>query len=208
MIPRGTQAWREAHRGKISASDAGALLAREGTKRRAQLVERVALNVLDGEGLETEEFPEPWVEQHERDLKEAAVGYRKWAQTQSPQPVVREGGLIEHRAFTWLVASPHLLLDDDGCALLRPHRTLSAYHDARGRLLRAYRARVQLTLFVCSRSWCHVADFWSGAGLVGDRIHVQRVELENEWLQEHVFPHLVALWRSIREMSPARPPTC
>lgn len=207
MIPRGTQAWREAHRGKISASDAQSLLARVGSKRRAQLIERVALNVLDDEGLETEEFPEPWAEQHEIDLKEAAVGYRTWAAQQENAVPLSEGGLIEHPVFPWLVASPHLLAGDDGCVLLRPRQTLKRYHEQRGKLSRAYRARVQLTLFVCApRKWCSVADYYSGGGLVPDRIHVCRVELENEWFQEHVVPQLAELWQSIRAASVTRTP--
>jgi hypothetical protein len=199
VIPRGTQEWREAHRGKVSASDAGAILARVGSKRRAQLVERLALNVLDGEGLETEEFPEPWQEQHEADLREAAAGFRLWfEQSNDGHLTVIDGGLFEHPVFPGLVASPHLLLGDAGCVLLRPRHTLKSYHEHRGKLSRAYRARVQLTLFVCRRQWCTVADFWGGRGLVPDRIHAQRVELENEWFQEHVVPALVALWQSLR----------
>lgn len=201
MIPRGTQEWREAHRGKVSAADAAAVLARTGSKRRSQLIERLARNVLDGEGTETEEFPEPWTERHEQDLKAAAVGFRKWWTGDE----VADGGLIEHPAFPWLVASPHLLLGDDGCVLLRPRLTLRAYHEQRGKLSRAYRARVQLTLFVAKRKWCMVADFWSGAGIVTDRLNAMRVELEGEWLQEHVFPRLVSLWASVRTASDTRP---
>lgn len=207
MIPRATAEWRRAHRGKLSASDAKALLARVGSKRRAELVERVSLNVLDGEGLETEEFPEPWAERHELDLKEAAAGYRTWAETaQEGAGAVADGGLFEHPAFPWLVASPHLLVGAEGCVLLRPRHTLRAYHAERGKLSRAWRARAQLTLFVCRRRWCEVADFHSGGGRWPDRIHVQRVELENEWLQEHVFPPLVAVWQDVSAASASRPP--
>jgi hypothetical protein len=192
MIERGTQQWREAHRGVITPSDAPAFLARVGTKARARLVDRLVLDV-EGHGLHTDEFPEPWAERHEQDLIAALAAFKR----ARPSDRVVAGGLVVHPAFSWLAASPHALVNDDGTAWLRYRSTLRSLFARRGFLTIANRARVQLELFVTGRAWCDVVDYWNGGGLVPDKLDVFRVERDNEWLQERVFPPLVALWRDV-----------
>ena len=104
---RGTQEWREAHRGKVSASDIPALLSSKHSQRYQQLLERL---VLDESGPNhTDEYPEPWQEKHERDLKIALASYSKEVGREYVSP-----GLFQCASIPVLVASPHAFTDQLG----------------------------------------------------------------------------------------------
>lgn len=192
LVPeRGTPAWRAAHRGHITASDAAGFLARPGTKRYAEVVNRLTLD-FEGHGLHTDEHPDKWVEKHEEDLRVALSNYRKVTGRDVEVP-----GFVTHDKYTWCGCSPHGLIGSAGMLHFRIRESLRTWY-SRTELSRADRARVQLMMFVCERQWCDVVDYWSGNGMVPDRMREQRVQFDHGWLLATVFPRLVGLWDAVR----------
>lgn len=187
---RGTPAWRAAHAKHITPSDSDALLARENTKLHRALVERLVLD-FEGIGDHRVDNPEPWTEAHEDALIAALAIYRKEHRRAKLVTV----GFIESVKNSWLGASPHALIDDDGVLLLRPHRTLRGFHTFRDSV--RDRARAQLLMLATRRAWCDVVDIWDGRGSVPDKVKVKRVAFDHEWLLERVFPRIRSVWHEV-----------
>lgn len=190
-MKRGTQEWREAHSRRLSASDIGSALARRGTKRYASLVERLVLDFEIGADHRTE-HPDPWAEQHAIDLVAALAIYRKASRADIVEP-----GLLACESLPWLIATPHALVGDDGCLWLRTHRTMRGLHGRK--FTTRDRARSEITMFVCGRSWIDVADTYDGRGEWQDRIEIKRHPFNYDWLSDNVLPRLVTLWGDVRE---------
>lgn len=186
---RDTPAWRQAHRGKVSASDARAIMAADGTKLRRALVERI---VLDREGVDqhTDEHPDPWRDAHEASLRCALGAYRAQVGQIDPAPLCASSEL------TWLLAAGHGVVDG-GLVLFRCRETLHAYSARAGRMDRATRVRTQLTAFVCEVARIDVVDFLDGLGRIEDRLAVTRVWADRPWLEATVWPRLVSLWGAV-----------
>lgn len=192
LVPeRGTEAWRAAHRGHICASDAAGILASPGTDRYNELVRRLVLD-FEGHGLHTDEHPEPWAERHEDDLRGAVASYRRKTGRDVEVP-----GFVTHDQHTWLGCSPHGLIGSSGMLHFRVRESLRTWHN-RAEVTRADRARVQLSMFICGRTWCDVIDYWNGGGVVADRMREQRVEFDHLWLLSAVIPRVRSLWNSVR----------
>lgn len=188
---RNTPEWRAAHRGKVSASDLDAALARRTSKKYAALVERL---VLDHEVPNHEdEHPDPWIEHHEQALVLALASYREYEEIDCEM-----AGLYASKTLPWLAASPHAVLEDC-CVFLRPHTTLKAFYEKRGQLTPRQRARYEATMFVCERPAMDLVDVWDGLGEVDDRIHIRRIEHDYQWLSNNVFPRLVRLAEDVSD---------
>lgn len=188
---RGTEEWRREHRCRVSASDVDAALARRGTKKYGELVDRLARN-FDGFGDETEEYPDPWHERHEEELRAALAAYRLETAEE-----VRQVGLVLHDELTWLAASPHGLVGDRGAVLFRIRHSLKVFHRERLALRPRDEARAQVTMFVCDLAWVDVVDYWDGRGEVPDRISPRRVDRDHAWFSAKVLPRLVTLWGDV-----------
>lgn len=187
---RGTEAWRAAHRRRVCASDAVAFMARVGTKRRHELIERLVLDI-EGIGQHTDETPDPWAEQHETDVAVAVAAYRRATATD-----VARAGMIASQHLTWLVCTPHGLTPE-GVVWTRTKRTLRSYTAKRGVLTRVDRVRALLMAWICERDWCDVVDVWvPGLGL-DDRLCITRELASHAWVSENVMPPLVSLWRDV-----------
>lgn len=194
---RGTPEWRAAHAGHITPSDCPELLAGVKTKGHRALVERLVLD-FEGLGNHTVDDPDPWAIEHEESLVAALSIYRK----ARPGTEVELVGFIESRTHSWLGASPHALLDDDGVLLLRPHRTLRGFYTFREAM--PNRARVQLLMFATRRGWCDSVDVWDGKAAVPDKCNVRRVMFDREWLTEHVLQRVTSFWHEVEEMLKVR----
>jgi hypothetical protein len=194
---RGDEAWRRAHRGKITPSDAAAFLARPGTRRRRALVERL---VLDVEGVEqhTDEHPDPWAEQHEVDVRVAIAAYRRETGASVVTP-----GMIGSDVLTWLACSPHGL-GDGGVVHTRTRRTARVFHVERGKMRLADRVRAQLTAWICDAAWCDVVDVWVPGYGLPDRQCIVREIASHEWVSENVLPQLTTVWRDVAASLQAR----
>jgi hypothetical protein len=187
---RGHAEWRAAHRGRITVSDAPAFMAKTGSKRRQKLVDRL---VLDREGVEqhTDEQPEPWAVRHEADIVAAVQAYR-----QTTQAKLQTCGMIAHSTSTWLVCSPHALLDG-GVLWTRTRETSRVFHVERGKLRTVDRVRAQLMAWICEREWCDVCDVWVPGMGFPNRVHIVREALNVPWVCEIVLPRLAAVWRDV-----------
>lgn len=185
---RGTIEYRRAHRGRISVSDARAIMARPGTQTQAKLIDRL---VLDHSGVDDHgyEIPEPWQTAHDDAIKRALAAYKRVGDAQ-----VVPCGLIGSATHSWLCASAHGLVEG-GVVLFRPHASLRAFHD-RG-LNRAWRVRVQLTCLVCDVGWVRVCDHWDGLGRVPDKLAVKRYGFDKVWLDANVMQRLVNVWGAV-----------
>lgn len=190
MIPRNSPEYRQAKHGRVTASDAGALMAADGTKRHRDLIERL---VLDREGIpdHRDEQAEPWEDAHELALVAALAAYKRLGDATAVP-----GGLCVSRQLSWLAASPHALIDG-GAVLFRPHVSLRAFHGKAGTLDRAWRVRTQITCFVCEVPAVELVDFWDGLSRVPDRLEAQRIGFDYPWLSTAVLPRLVSLWQDV-----------
>lgn len=188
---RGTPEYRAARRNTVSASDARAFMAGDGTQARRALVERI---VLDREGVDdhTVEHPDPWIERQEQAIVAARAAYARDRGID-----VLPGGLYAHEALSWLVASPHGVTDA-GAILCRPRTSLRSFISDAGSVDRVWRVRSQLTAFVVGVAWVDVVDFWDGLGRVPDRLTVHREVIDAEWIASAVLPRLVSLWDAVR----------
>lgn len=186
---RDTVEWRRAHRGRVSAADARAIMAADGTRARRDLVERI---VLDREGIDqhTDEQPDPWRDAHEAALRSALVAYRRDVGPIEPAPLCASSEL------TWLLAAAHGTVDG-GLVLFRCRSTLRAYAARAGRMDRAWRVRTQLVAFACEAAWIDVVDYLDGLGRVRDRLGIARVWADRPWLEATAFPRLVSLWAAV-----------
>lgn len=196
---RGTAEWREAHRRRLTGSDMDDLFARRGTKTYARLVERMVLD-FEGLGLHTDEHPDPWAEAHEIDIGIALARYR----AAMPACDVQRIGLCQDSLFSWLAASPHALVDTDGCVHVRVRRYLRTWNDRRAETLKPPElARLQVAMRVCDRAWCDVVDYWNGGdGL--DRISRRRVPFDARFFLEEIVPRAVLFWQQVSQVRVAR----
>ncbi len=190
-LERDTPEWRRAHRACVSASDSRAIMADDGTRARRELIERI---VLDREGIDRheDEQPDPWRDAHEASLRSALAAYRRAIGPIEPAPLCCAQG------STWLLAAAHGVTAS-GMVLFRCRATLRSYSIRSGRVERAWRARAQLTAFVCEVGRVDVVDFLDGQGRIQDRLNVHRIYADKPWLEAAVFPRLVALWGSVAE---------
>lgn len=193
---RGTEEWRRAHRCRVSASDVDAAMARRGSKKYAALVDRLVRN-FDGFGDPEEEYPDPWHEQHEAELRTALAAYRRETEVD-----VTEVGLVVHDGLSWLAASPHGLVGDRGAVQFRVRHRLRGF--GAKPLSRRDRARAQVTMFVCDLAWVDVVDYWDGRGDLPDKLAHRTVERDHGWFSDEVLPRLVTLWGDVSATRRAR----
>lgn len=188
---RGTPEWRAAHRGHITASDATAIMAAPGTKRRNALIDRL---VLDFEHVDDhrDEEPDPWMVQHEQEIVIGVSAYARAAQT-----ACWPCGMIGSSVLSWLVASPHALTIE-GAVLIRSRHSMKAYREKLGHMSKADRAKAQLVAWVCDREWCDVVDYLDQRGLADDQLSVVRIPFDQEWLLGTVVPKLVTVWQAVQ----------
>lgn len=194
---RGTPEWRAAHRCHITASDATAIMAASGTKRRNALIERLVLD-FEQVGDHRDEDPDPWMVQHEQDIVTGVAAYRR-----ASQSACWLTGMAGSSVFSWLVASPHALTID-GAVLIRSRQSMKAYREKLGKLSKADRARAQLVAWVCDRAWCDVVDYLDQRGLADDQMLVTRVWVDEEWLLGTVVPKLISVWQAVQLQLAAR----
>jgi hypothetical protein len=188
---RGTPGWREAHRRRLCASDMPALFTRRGCKTYTALVDRLVLD-FEGVGLHTDEHPDPWHEQHEIDLVAGVARYGRCLGTST----ITRVGFVQDDLFTWLGASPHALVDEDGCVLVRCRRTAKSWHENHAEISTPEIARAQVTMRVCGRDWCDVVDVWDPGDGLG-RISRRRVPYSQRFFLEDVVPKCVLLWQAV-----------
>lgn len=178
-----------------------ACIARRGSKRYNSLIDRL---VLDFESIEqhTDEHPDPWHEQHETDLASAILTYEKKSGF-----IVDTVGLVEHDMISWLAASPHGLVGDDGCIHIRVRTSLRSLKAGRDKMTRAEQARYQATMFVCEREWIDVVDWLDGGTLVPDAAQRQRLTFDYRWFSDTVMANIVFVWRDVQNRLRARKQT-
>ncbi len=188
---RGTPEWRAAHRCKISASDAGAFMAAAGTKARQALIDRL---LLDFQGIDDhrDDHPDPWMEQHEVELKAAVEAYGK-----SRRVPVRTPGLIGSDTLSWLVCSPHGLTES-AVIMTRTRRTMQAWAEGRWRFSRAERVKAQLTAWICGLPFVRVVDVCFYGTRV--RLHVHEEHTSFEWLSATALVKLVSVWNDLQRL--------
>lgn len=190
---RGTPEWRQAHRCKVSASDMRALLARRTSKRYGALVERLVYD-FEGIGQHTDEHPDPWAEQHELDL---TAGVARYARAIGPDGFkVQRIGLCQDATFSWLVASPHALVDNYGCLQLRIRKRARSWHEKHAAIADAELARAQVTMRVCGREWCDLVDVWDAGDGLG-KISRRRLHFDAKFFLEKVVPACVRFWQDV-----------
>jgi hypothetical protein len=170
----------------------GAVLARRGTRKYSELIERLVLD-FEGHGLHTDEHPDPWAEQHEVELAAAVASFR--ALTGRRVDLV---GYCEDDALTWLGCTPHALVDADAVLYARCRQHLRTLRERAAQISTAEHARVQVLLHVTGRAHCHVFDFWdSHSGGLYDQTHVQMVLRDREYFDAVILPRCTQVWADV-----------
>jgi len=183
---------RKAHACRISASDMRNALAGRETKAHRQLIDRL---VLDFEGVQnhTDEFPDPWHDEHDAAVAGALRLYKLSAEAD-----VEQIGFVIDEDFSWLACSPHALVGHNGCVHVRWRRTLRNLKEA-GRPDRYELARLHVVMRVCDREWCDLVDFWDGGDVTLDQLRVQRVPFDRVFFTDTVLARLVIVWQTVAQ---------
>ncbi len=186
---QGTQEWRDARRGKITASAARLAIGRPGTKGRADYILKL---VHDWEGvpdLEDEETP-PWF----LDGKYFESWARGWYSWQF-DAVVKETGFIVHDDYSWLGCSPDGLIGDDGMLEVKFRKSLRTFHEhASIGVNKPVMAQVQTQLFVCDRRWCDYVNYWRSDDHELEKGRCKRIDRDQPYIDNVLLPAFVKIW--------------
>jgi putative phage-type endonuclease len=170
-----SEAWHEARKRILTASDFGAALGIDPYRSR-QALWRIKLGlelVAENDDMRRGNALEPIA----RHAYEVATGH-----------LVDETGLVLHPAEPWLGASPDGYVGDDGLVEIKCPR---AFRDLPPQ---AHLAQIQGQLEVTGRAWCDYAQFVDGTLRVGPR-----VMRDAAWWAD-ALPRLREFWRYVEMM--------
>lgn len=192
-----TTEWHEQRRGRITGSQAGALLGLSPHQTQAQAIRAW---VRSAKGAESEILDNPAFAYGRRHERAAQLAMMRHADI-----TIDDCGFLTHG--DWLGASPDGLTDDGGVAETKcpfSWRAVIAPEPKPLAELPHYYAQVQLEILCSGRSHAHFCQYRPPIGdpLQSDYerefLRYERVEIDYEW-REHYLPELRSIWEMLQE---------
>lgn len=191
-MPQGDKDWKEARRGKITASRFADVMAKDGTKRKESLINDVVDELL---GLPMfEEEDQPWF-RHGIELEPEARGMYEW--TRNVDVVVPEFIVLERKPY--IGCSPDGLVGDDGGLEIKSRAKLSTWLEKKGSMDSCYKAQVQGGMFVTGRLWWDFVSFHRDTENPNSEkyIDIIRIKRDEEYIASLEY-HCDEVWKEVQ----------
>ncbi len=191
-----TADWHEARKGRITGSQAGALLGLSPYQTQAQAIRAW---VRHANGAESEILDNPAFAHGRRHERAAQLAMMRHAGI-----TIKDCGFLPYE--DWLGASPDGLTDDGGVAETKcPYswRALVAPEPKPLIELPHYYAQVQLEILCAGATHAHLTQYRPPIGdplqhdYEPEFLHYERVELDHEW-RAHYLPELRCIWEMLQ----------
>ena len=187
-------AWFEAKRGRISASDARHCLAKRGGKGRNLYIAKIA-DDLEGLPDFDDKDVKPWFVD--------GIYYESWARgwySFNQDVDVEQTGFVVHDDYEWLGCSPDGMVGEDGLVEIKYRSYLHTFeqHAQTGKIT-AINPQVQTQMFVTGRAWCDYVNYWRSDDQELEKGHVQRVHRDDAYIQNTLLPAFLGLWKDVGE---------
>lgn len=189
-----TQAWFDAKRGRVSASDARYCLAGKNTKGRRLYVMKIC-DDLDGVPDFDDHDVKPWFVN--------GVYYesfaRGWYSFKKDVDVI-ETGFVVHDEYDWLGCSPDGLVGEDGMVEIKYRTYLHTFEEhAQTGKLTGIMPQLQTQMFVTDRKWNDYVNYWRADEQELEKGHIQRVYRDDAYIQNTLLPGFLSLWRDVQQ---------
>ena len=192
-----TAEWHEQRRGRITGSQAGALLGLSPYQTQAQAIRAWVRNA---KGAESEIPDNPAFAYGRRHERAAQLAMMRHADI-----TIDDCGFLTYE--DWLGASPDGLTDDGGVAETKCPFSWRAVITPEPKPLAElphYYTQVQLEILCSGRSHAHFCQYRPPIGdplqhdYEPEFLHYERVEIDNEW-RAHYLPELSSIWEMLQE---------
>lgn len=192
-----TADWHEQRKGRITGSQAGALLGLSPYQTQAQAIRAWVRNA---KGAESEILDNPAFSHGRRHERAAQLAMMRHAGI-----TINDCGFLTYE--DWLGASPDGLTDDGGVAETKcpfSWRALVTLEPKPLRNLPHYYAQVQLEILCAGRTHAHFAQYRPPIGdplqhdYEPEFLHYERVEIDHEW-RAHYLPELRRTWEMLQD---------
>lgn len=184
-----SEAWKDARRGRVTASNINAVLAGPNTKTRRKYIDSI---ILDLEGVEDFADSAPYFELG-RKHEPYAIGWYQYETSRN----VKSTGFVLHDTYNWLGSSPDGLVGRVGMIEAKFRVSLRTFHDACIKPIpRAYLYQMQANMWVCNRKWCDFINYWRSVDGKKEQGHVRRVVRDDALIKEIEAASLV-FWRDL-----------
>ncbi len=169
--------WKDARRGKITASRFGDVLASPTTKRYQGYMEDLKNELMGVPDFDDDE--KPWF-QHGIEWEDEARGMYEWEQDID----VEEVGIIMHPEYDFISGSPDGLIGKDGGIEIKSRKSLTQHTKSeKAGIDSQYKPQVQGYLWITGRKWWDFVSYYkseSGKTL----LHVHRVDPDKKYHQK------------------------
>lgn len=204
-----TDEWNQAHKCRISASEAHKCLMGKGTKGRRLYVEKIADDL---EGLPDfgDHETAPWFID--------GIQYESWAigWYQFNQDVdVKETGFVVHDDYDWIGCSPDGLVGFDDVVLekgvtfipsdasyglveAKYRKSLKSFlKHTEGSFTTAHQAQMQTQMFVTGTEWVDYLNYWRWDAEELERGHVRRIYRDQAYIDNTLLPAFVSFMADV-----------
>lgn len=192
-----TTAWHEARKGRITGSQAGALLGLSPHQTQAQAIRAWVRNA---KGEESEILDNPAFAHGRRYERAAQLAMMRHAGI-----TINDCGFLTYE--DWLGASPDGLTDDGGVTETKCPFSWRALVVPKPKLLTDqphYFAQVQLEILCAGATHAHFGQYRPPIGdplqhdYEPEFLHYERVEVDHEW-RAHYLPELRSIWEMLQD---------
>ena len=177
-VEQGSEQWRMARLGYVSASSIAAVMAKGAGKTRQSYLEKIVAERLTqeiGEGFSNSSME--WGTQTE---PQARMAYEVLNET-----FVTKTGFHKHPTIKWLGVSPDGLIDDDGLVEIKcPNTTTHIGYIKDGKCPAEYYKQIQCQLWVTGRKYCDFISYDPRIKNEALRLFVVRVARDEELITE------------------------
>lgn len=177
-LEQGSEEWRLARLGYVSASSIGQVMAKGAGKTRQAYLEKVVAERLTqelGDGFTNASME--WGVQNEA---HARATYEVMNSV-----FVDKTGFWKHPTIQWLGASPDGLVGDDGLIEIKcPNTTTHIAYIKDGKCPAEYYKQIQCQLWVTGRKWCDFISYDPRVKKTNLQIFICRVERDEELIAE------------------------
>ena len=177
-VEQGSEQWRKAKLGHVSASSIAAVMAKGAGKTRQSYLEKIVAERLTqevGEG-----FSNASIEHGVLTEPQARMAYEVLHET-----FVSKTGFHKHPTIEWLGVSPDGLIDDDGLVEIKcPNTTTHIAYIKDGKCPAEYYKQIQCQLWVTGRKYCDFISYDPRIKNDALRLFVVRVARDEELIAE------------------------
>jgi putative phage-type endonuclease len=196
-VEQGSDEWRKARLGYVSASSVSAVMAKGAGKTRQSYLEKIVAERLTreiGEGYSNASME--WGTQTE---PQARMAYEVSCET-----FVTKTGFHKHPSIEWLGVSPDGLVGEDGLVEIKcPNTSTHLGYIKEGKCPSEYYKQIQCQLWVTGRKWCDFVSFDPRIKKETLKLLVVRVQRDEQLIAEieaEVIKFLADVEKYIKEL--------